>query len=128
MHRKHNKRLTVYARQLRKTMTKEERKLWYEFLRECPVRFLRQKVIGQYIVDFYCAQAGLILEIDGGQHYEEENLIQDRLRSMVLTQYGLEVLRFTNLEVKENFFGVCEAIELRLKTRLEEKKYESLHR
>ena len=69
MHRKHNKALTVYARQLRKTMTKEERKLWYEFLRECPVRFLRQKVIGQYIVDFYFAQAGLILEIDGGQHY-----------------------------------------------------------
>ena len=109
-------------------MTKEERKLWYEFLREYPVRFLRQKVIGQYIVDFYCAQAGLILEIDGGQHYEEENLIQDRLRSMVLAQYGLEVLRFTNLEVKENFFGVCEAIELRLKTRMEEKKHESLRR
>ena len=92
------------------------------------MRFLRQKVIGQYIVDFYCAQAGLVLEVDGGQHYEEENLIQDKLRSVTLGQYGLEVLRFSNLEVKENFFGVCEAIELRLKTRLEEKKYESLHR
>ena len=96
MHRKHNKALTVYARQLRKAMTKEERKLWYEFLREYPVRFLRQKVIGQYIVDFYCAQAGLVLEVDGGQHYEEENLIQDKLRSVTLGQYGLEVLRFSN--------------------------------
>ena len=67
MYRKHNKALTGYARQLRQGMTQEERKLWYEFLRGYPVRFLRQKVIGQYIVDFYCAQAGLVLEIDGGQ-------------------------------------------------------------
>ena len=122
MHRKHNRALTVYARQLRKTMTKEERKLWYEFLREYPVRFLRQKVIGQYIVDFYCAQAGLVLEVDGGQHYEEENLISDKVRSLVLRQYGLAVLRFTNLEIKQNFSGVCEAIELLLKDRIEKKE------
>ena len=69
MYRKHNKALTGYARQLRQGMTQEERKLWYEFLRGYPVRFLRQKVIGQYIVDFYCAQAGLVLEVDGGQLY-----------------------------------------------------------
>ena len=122
MYRKHNKALTGYARQLRQGMTQEERKLWYEFLRGYPVRFLRQKVIGQYIVDFYCAQAGLVLEIDGGQHYEEENLISDKVRSLVLRQYGLVVLRFTNLEIKQNFSGVCEAIELLLKERIEKKE------
>ena len=71
MNGKHNKALTPIARKLRKDMTREERHLWYDFLREYPIRFLRQKVIGSYVVDFYCAAAKLVVELDGAQHYEE---------------------------------------------------------
>ena len=77
MQSKHNKKLVPLARQLRKEMTKEERHLWYDYLRSYPVRFLRQRVIGKYIVDFYCAEAKLIVELDGSQHYESENIEKD---------------------------------------------------
>ena len=72
MNGKHNKTLTPIARKLRKDMTREERHLWYDFLREYPIRFLRQKVIGSYVVDFYCAAAKLVVELDGSQHYGGE--------------------------------------------------------
>ena len=92
-------------------MTKEERHLWYDFLRGYPVRFLRQKVLGKYIVDFYCAQAKLVIELDGSQHYENDALIYDQERTEFLEQYGLAVLRIPNNEIKENFRGVCEYID-----------------
>ena len=81
MDSKHNKNLTANARLLRKNMTKEEKHLWYDFLKDYPVRFLRQKVIDSYIVDFYCHSARLIIELDGSQHYEEKGLIKDKIRT-----------------------------------------------
>ena len=77
MQPKHNKQLVPLAKQLRKEMTKEERHLWYDFLRSYPVRFSRQKVLGKYIADFYCAEAKLVIELDGSQHYEDRNVKKD---------------------------------------------------
>ena len=96
MERKHNSSLTSNARQLRKNMTKEERHLWFDFLRDYPVRFLRQKVIDNYIVDFYCHQARLIIELDGSQHYEPAQVQGDNLRTEKLQQRNLTVLRIPN--------------------------------
>ena len=73
MQPKHNKQLVPLAKQLRKEMTKEERHLWYDFLRAYPVRFSRQKVLGKYIADFYSAEAKLVIELDGSQHYEDRS-------------------------------------------------------
>ena len=82
MNFKHNPKLTKNSKILRKNMTKEERHLWYDFLRDYPVRFLRQKVIDNYIVDFYCSKARLIIELDGSQHYESQIiLVKDRIRT-----------------------------------------------
>ena len=86
MERKHNTELTSNARTLRKNMTKEERHLWYDFLKMYPVRFLRQKVIDNYIVDFYCHSARLIIELDGSQHYEEKGLLKDKIRTEKIEQ------------------------------------------
>ena len=111
MQRKHNERLVPYAKELRKNMTKEERRLWYDFLREYPVRFSRQKVLGRYIVDFYSAEARIIIELDGSQHYEEVEQQRDEERTVFLESYGLRVIRIPNNEVSGNFRGVCEHID-----------------
>lgn len=111
MNGKHNKALTSIARKLRKDMTREERHLWYDFLREYPIRFLRQKVIGSYVVDFYCAAAKLVVELDGSQHYEEKGIADDQTRTEFLQKYDLRVLRFANNDVMKNFEGVCTAID-----------------
>ena len=108
---KYNKELIIKAKALRKNQTEQERKLWYEFLSKYPVRFQRQKVIDNYIVDFYCAQAGLIIELDGGGHYQEKQVEYDSKRSEVLETYGLKILRFSNNDVNENFYGVCTVID-----------------
>ena len=99
-------------------MTKEERHLWYDFLRDYPVRFLRQKVIDQYIVDFYCHKARLIIELDGSQHYAEAGIKKDEIRTVSLNNRGLFVLRIPNNEITNNFRGVCEYIDLAVKGRL----------
>ena len=112
MQRKHNKKLLSVARELRKNMTKEEKQLWYHFLRTYPIRFTRQKVLGKYIADFYCAQAKLVIELDGSQHYEETNMQKDNERTQFLELYGLRVLRIPNNEVNQNFDGVCQQIAL----------------
>ena len=117
---KHNKSLVSNARTLRKNMTKEERHLWYDFLRSYPVKFLRQKILGKYIVDFYCAEAKLIVELDGSQHYEDKGMEYDAERTAYLEQYGVRVLRIPNNEVSRNFSGVCEYIDIAVK--------QSLHR
>ena len=111
MERKHNPSLTANARSLRKNMTKEERHLWYDFLRDYPVRFLRQKVIDNYIVDFYCHEARLIIELDGSQHYEQGAIEKDERRTKDLKDRGLTVLRLPNNAITENFSGVCEQID-----------------
>lgn len=115
---KHNPKLTENAKNLRQNMTKEERHLWYDFLRDYPVRFLRQKVIDNYIVDFYCSKAKLIIELDGSQHYETKGLIHDRIRTEKLEKRNLTVIRIPNNEITENFDGVCEYIDNAVKQRL----------
>ena len=118
MERKHNADLTGNAKKLRQNMTKEERHLWYDFLRSYPVRFLRQKVIDRYIVDFYCHDAKLIIELDGSQHFEDQNKEKDQFRTKVFQSRGLEVVRIPNNEINQNFRGVCDYIDLIVKSRL----------
>ena len=102
-----NNTLTYNAKLLRKDMTKEERHLWYDFLKQQPENFNRQKVFGPYILDFYCAQKKLVIELDGSQHYEEMGQQSDALRTAYLQEHGLTVLRYTNLDIQKNFSGVC---------------------
>ena len=99
------------AKELRKNMTPWERKLWYQYLRTYPIRFQRQKAIGSYIVDFYCAKARLVLELDGGGHYSEEQIQKDMLRTRELESMSLTVVRICNLDIDNNFRGVCEYID-----------------
>ena len=118
MERKHNPSLTENAKNLRKNMTKEERHLWYDFLRGYSVRFLRQKVIDNYIADFYCYQARLVIEIDGSQHFENSGLLKDKIRTQQIEARNLTVIRIPNNEVNYNFDGVCEYIDLMVKEQL----------
>ena len=110
MNRTHNPTLRPYAQKLRREMTREERHLWYDFLSQLPVRFNRQKVIGPYIVDFYCASAKLVVELDGSQHYEEAGIAADEQRDAILAEQGLRVLRYTNVDIHRKFDEVCEDI------------------
>ncbi len=118
MQSKHNKQLVPFAKQLRKEMTKEERHLWYDFLRTYPIRFSRQKVLGKYIADFYSAEAKLVIELDGSQHYEEIGVQKDIGRTTFLEGYGLKIIRIPNNEVSRNFRGVCEYIDAAVKQSL----------
>ena len=118
MQKKHNAQLVPFAKQLRREMTKEERRLWYEFLRPHPTRFSRQKILGNYIADFYSAKAGLVIELDGSQHYEEKNMEADAARTAFLEEYGLKVIRIPNNEIAQDFRGVCEYIDSVVKQRL----------
>ncbi len=111
MHYKHNPKLTNVARMLRKNMTKEEKHLWYDFLRNYPIRFLRQKVIDNYVVDFYCHDAKLIIELDGSQHYTSFGRYKDEIRTKKLEKHNLTVMRIPNLEIKRNFNNVCDYID-----------------
>lgn len=97
---------------LRKNMTPWERKLWYDYLRNYPIRFQRQKAIGNYIVDFYCAKIGLVIELDGGGHYTKEQSEKDTIRTKELESMKLTVIRICNLDIDRNFRGVCEYIDL----------------
>ena len=106
----YNKSNIPLAKKLRKEMTPWERKLWYDFLRDYPIRFQRQKAIGDYIADFYCAKARLVIELDGGGHYEEKQMQADMLRTRALQSMKLKVVRICNLDVDKNFSGVCEHI------------------
>ena len=106
----YNKSNIPLAKNLRKNMTPWERKLWYEFLRDYPVRFQRQKAIGNYIVDFYCASAKIVIELDGSQHYEDKGIKKDIIRDEYLKENGITVLRYSNLDINKNFNSVCEDI------------------
>lgn len=105
-----DKRLLGLSRSLRKNMTKEERRLWYEFLRELPLMVHRQKVIGNYIVDFYIAEKRIVIELDGSQHYSEKGKAYDFERDVFLASKGITVLRYANSDVNERFESVCENI------------------
>ncbi len=110
MNETNNPKLTGLSKTLRKNMTKEERHLWYDFLKKLSVTVNRQKVIGDYIVDFYCSSAKVVIEIDGSQHYQDAGVTKDLVRDDYLKNMGLTVLRYSNLEINRNFRGVCEDI------------------
>ena len=113
--RDYNKANIPLAKILRKNMTPWERKLGYDFLRNYPVRFQRQKAIGNYIADFYCAKARLVVELDGGGHYTQEQAEKDELRTKELEAMNLTVVRVCNLDIDRNFRGMCEHIDLTVK-------------
>ena len=110
-----NKNLAENARTLRKNRTKEEQKLWKLFLCRCQPRFHRQYVIGNYIVDFYCHKAKLVVELDGSQHYTPEEQQNDQKRTKYLQSLGLQVLRVSNLDVMRRFESVCTEIDRSVK-------------
>ena len=107
----YNNNLIINSRALRNHATKQENKLWYRFLNNFSVRFVRQKPIDNYIVDFYCPSKKLAIEIDGSQHYTEDGMQYDKIRTDILNQYGITVIRFTNEDVNKSFYEVCEYIE-----------------
>ncbi len=117
-HTGYNKALLDNARNLRRNMTAEERHLWYDYLRNYPVKFYRQRAIDNYIADFYSNEAKLVIEIDGSQHYTEEGKIYDERRTCELSKYGLIVIRFTNLDIKDRFSRGCAMIDLEVEKRI----------
>ncbi len=113
-----NKSLKTLSSNLRNNATPQENKLWYEFLRTYPVRFNRQRIVGNFILDFYCAKARLAVELDGSQHYENKGINHDEQRTEYLESLGIYVLRFTNSEINENFYEVCTVIDEKVKCRM----------
>ena len=107
MEYKHNKDLVERAKFLRNNMTKEENHLWYDFLQKSPFRFSRQKILGKYIADFYCAKAKIVIELDGSQHFEKETREYDNKRTEFLEKYGLKIIRIPDGEINNNFEGIC---------------------
>ncbi|MBD1209857.1 MAG: endonuclease domain-containing protein [Ignavibacteria bacterium] len=107
----YNTALKERARELRNNLTAAERKLWFDFLRSHPLRWLRQKPLGNYIVDFYCSEKQVVIEVDGDSHFSDDAQEYDAQRTAFLNSYGLRVIRFTNSDVHERFEAVCEAIE-----------------
>lgn len=110
-------RLLSDARNLRRSMTKEERHLWYDFLRSYPDHVYKQRIMGDYVVDFYCAAAQLVIELDGSQHYDEKQQAYDTVRTSYLESLDLVVLRIPNNQVNENFEGVCAFIHRMIQQR-----------
>ena len=111
MNKTKNGKLTGISKVLRKNMTPEEKHLWYDFLQKLPQTVYRQKVIGNYVVDFYCAAAKLVIEIDGDQHATAKGIESDTERDKYLLDLGLTVIRYSNYAIKTNFYGVCEYLE-----------------
>ena len=122
MNQTNNPKLRKNAQKLRREMTKEERRLWYDFLKQLPVTVNRQKVIGPYIVDFYCASRKLVIELDGSQHYADEGIASDRERDRALNSLGITVVRYSNNDINRNFNGVCADLLRRLDLTDVEKK------
>lgn len=114
----YNKNMIPRAKSMRQPMTKQERHLWYDFLSGYSPRFQRQKTIGSYIVDFYCHEAKLVIELDGAQHYEENTMEYDAVRTECLNAAGIEVLRFPNAAVDRDFTAVCAMVEQCVKKRM----------
>ena len=119
-HEKSKKEMTLHERalELRRHMTREERRIWFDFAKEYPVRIKRQVVFGSYIVDFVCEQAKVIIELDGSQHCEDEAMEYDAIRTAWLEKHGYKVLRISNLEVMMNFVAVTEYLDQEIKKRI----------
>lgn len=96
-------------------MTSQERHIWYDFLRNYPLAINRQKVIGNYIVDFYCAKAKIVIELDGSQHYDKSGKEKDKIRDDFLNSLSISVLRYSNRDINENFKAVCCDIDRRFR-------------
>ena len=118
MHIKRNKKLLESSRILRKDMTRHEKHLWYDFLRNYPMHIYKQRIIENYIVDFYCPAAKLIIELDGSQHYTKSGMEYDEVRTEILEIYNLKVLRISNIDVDTNFYGICQMIDEEIKNRI----------
>ena len=118
MQKKYNADLIPNAKDLRKNMTKEERHLWYDFLKDYAIKVRRQHVLGKYIADFYCPDAKLVIELDGSQHYEKEGQAKDKERTDFISQFGIKVIHIANSEVNSNFKGVCEYIDREIQGRI----------
>ena len=116
MSRTGNSKLTAFSQHLRKNMTRQERKLWYDFLKPLPITFHRQKVLGNYILDFYCAEAKLAIELDGSQHYSSLGEKADNKRDAILREFGITVLRYSNKDIDFRFENVCNDILNHLST------------
>ena len=116
----YNKKNITLAKNLRKNATPQENHLWYDFLSKYEIRFQRQKAIDNFIADFYCHQAKLIIEIDGAQHDTEKGQQRDAFRTEILAGYDLKVIRFTNHQINKNFPEVCEYIDFVVKAALQE--------
>ena len=108
-------KLIPRAKELRKNATRQENHLWYDFLRTYPVRFQRQKTIGGFIVDFYCHDAKLVIELDGSQHYTDDGKAYDAERTSILEKYGLSIMRFSNNDIDNKFQTVCNMIDQKIK-------------
>lgn len=108
--RKNNALLSI-ARILRRNMTRQEKHLWYDFLRHYPLKIYKQRIIDNFIADFYCHSARLVIEVDGAQHYTENGRAHDRIRTEVIEKYGIKVLRFSNSDIDYRFEGVCHMID-----------------
>ena len=122
--RKNIAKLTKRAQELRKNATKQENHLWYDFLRNYPVKFRRQTTIHAFIVDFYCPTVRLVIELDGSQHFTEDGLAYDAERDYIIKQYGCKILRFSNYDIDSSFDGVCDLIDREVKRRMVELKEE----
>ncbi len=116
----YNKDNVSPAQNLRKNATPQEKQLWYDFLSSYPIRFQRQKAIGNFIADFYCHKAKLVVESDGSQHFTDTGLVADAFRTEKMESYGLKIIRFTNQDIQNNFRGVCEYIDNTVKASLRE--------
>ena len=120
----YNKNLIPFAKSLRKNATPQENHLWYDFLRSYTPRFQRQKTIGQFITDFYCEKARLVIELDGSQHFTPEGITHDEARTAAIETVGVEVLRFTNRDIDSAFMAVCTKIDAVVRARIDRQKEE----
>ena len=116
----YNHKLIPRAKELRKDATEQEKCLWYKYLSQYPIRFQRQKTIGRFIADFYCAKAKLAIELDGSQHFSNEGKVYDESRTAGLEEYGITVIRFSNAEVDRHFESMCEVIDKTVRALIKE--------
>ena len=115
---KKNNNLLESAKFLRRNMTRQEKHLWYDFLRYYPIKIYKQRIIDNFIADFYCHQARLVIEVDESHHYTDDGKAYDIIRTNILEQYEIYVLRFSNSEIEHDFQSVCQTIDKTIKSRI----------
>ena len=118
----YNEELTKYAKELRKNMTPEERHLWYDFLKLLPMTVKRQYVVGNYILDFFIPSVNIAIELDGSQHFDPKAREADEVRDSLLSSVGIKVIRYTNVDVNRNFYGVVTDIMRTIGVKFEDLK------